>query len=162
MFKTNDIVIDYQGRKVAYILLNGDPGYSAITQHGLIAAPNDQSTNIQWYNGTYISTGATATALGTGNANTNTIVASQGSGSYAAKLCYDLNLGGYNDWYLPSKDELMKLYLSKDLIGGFMSNDYWSSSESSSFDAWRQFFGLGNVLNYGKSALVNVRAIRSF
>jgi Protein of unknown function (DUF1566) len=153
---------NYQGGKVAYILLFGDPGYNVSTQHGLIAAPTDQSSNIAWYNGSLISTGATFTTLGNGNFNTGLIVNSQGAGAYAAKLCFDLDLGGYNDWYLPCKDELMKLYLSKDIIGGFTSSDYWSSSESGAFDAWRQNFGLGNVFNYGKSALVSVRAIRSF
>jgi hypothetical protein len=38
----------YQGGKVAYILVNGDPGYDATTQHGLIAATSDQSRSITW------------------------------------------------------------------------------------------------------------------
>ena len=109
----------YQGGKIAYILQSGDPGYIAGQVHGLIAAATDQSTGIQWYNGSYTVTGATATVLGTGNANTNTIVAVQGAGSYAAQLCYDLVLNGYSDWYLPSKDELNKLYLNRIAIGGF-------------------------------------------
>jgi len=103
----------YQGGKVAYILVSGDPGYVAGQTHGLIAASSDQSTGIQWYNGSYTVTGATATALGTGNDNTVTIFNNQGAGNYAAKLCYDLVLGGYDDWFLPSKDELDKLYINK-------------------------------------------------
>ena len=51
----------------------------------LEAAPEDQSAGIQWYNGSYVTAGATDTAIGTGQANTTAIVASQGSGSYAAK-----------------------------------------------------------------------------
>jgi len=38
----------YQGGKVAYILVSGDPGYDATTQHGLIAATSDQSRSITW------------------------------------------------------------------------------------------------------------------
>ncbi|MBU4510125.1 Ig-like domain-containing protein [bacterium] len=41
----------YGGGIVAYILVNGDTGYDPSVQHGLIAATADQSTRIQWYNG---------------------------------------------------------------------------------------------------------------
>jgi hypothetical protein len=153
----------YQGGKVAYILQSGDPGYIAGQTHGLIAAPSDQSTGIQWYNGSYTVTGATATALGTGNANTNNIVTSQGVGNYAAKLCSDLVLGGFSDWYLPSKDELNKLYLNRTVIGGFTISLYWSSSEYSNNYAWYQSFndGIQNYVN-GKANTMDVRAIRAF
>jgi len=152
----------YQGGIVAYILQAGDPGYDANVQHGLIAAPSGQSTGIQWYNGSYVTTGATATALGTGNANTNTIVSVQGAGSYAAKLCYDLVLNGYSDWYLPSKDELNKLYLNKTAIGGFAAAYYWSSSEYNNVYAWSQFFDNGGQASLTKNLTYYVRAVRAF
>jgi hypothetical protein len=163
----NDLSIGdaYQGGIIAYFLVSGDPGYDANVRHGIIAAPSDQSSGIQWFNGSYPTTGAIATALGTGNANTNTIVASQGEGSYAAKLCADLVFGGYDDWYLPSKDELNKLYLNKDNVGGFASGIvmYWSSTEVSAVLALVQFFNNGNPGN-GNKDMTNsrVRAIRSF
>ena len=97
---TPSIGDNFQGGKVAYIFVSGDPGYVVGETHGLIAAPSDQGTSIQWYNGS-TTTGAIATALGTGNANTTAIVTNQGAGSYAAKICSDLVLGGYSDWYLP-------------------------------------------------------------
>ena len=76
-------------------------------------------------------TGATGTAIGTGQANTTAIVTTQGAGSYAAQLCNDLTVGGYNDWFLPSKDELDLMYENLYLqeVGGFTDDYYWSSSE---------------------------------
>ena len=154
----------YQGGKVAYILVSSDPGYNAITPHGLIAATSDQSTGIMWYNGVFTTTGVTATAIGTGLANTNAIIASQGatSTSYAAGLARAYTGGGYNDWYLPSLDELGKLFINKDAIGGFAPNDYWSSSEETSLDAKKQNFNLGAIDKNTKWTLYYVRAIRSF
>jgi hypothetical protein len=153
---------DYQGGKIAYILQSGDPGYDANVAHGLIAAPSDQSAGIMWYNESYTTTGATETALGTGNTNTNTIVTNQGSGSYAAQLCADLVLEGYSDWYLPSKDELNKLYLNKVAVGGFASAVYWSSTEYNNNFAWVQYFGSGYQDYFSKYNAGRVRAVRSF
>jgi hypothetical protein len=152
----------YQGGKMAYILQPGDPGYDANVQHGLIAAPSDQSTGAQWgCYGTEIS-GADLAAIGTGNQNTIDIMNGCSEAGIAARLCGDLVLGGYSDWYLPSVDELNKLYLNRVAIGGFAGSYYWSSTESNLNDAWRQHFNDGfQVINYKLNAL-NVRAVRAF
>ncbi|MBT3872313.1 MAG: DUF1566 domain-containing protein [Flavobacteriaceae bacterium] len=133
-------------------------------KHCLIAATEDQSEGIQWYNGSYVLTGATGTAIGTGLTNTNAIIAAQGptETSYAAGLARAYNGGGYTDWFLPSKDELNQLYLNKAAIGGFTANPYWSSTEIDNLSSWLQNFYVGDQINANKYGAAYVRAVRAF
>ncbi len=160
----------YQGGKVAYILQAGDPGYDENNQHGLIAALADLSTGTAWISGgdTQITgNGKTLTSIGSGQANTNFMMAQTGYTGGTAKICDDYvntntGTGVYSDWYLPSKDELNKLYLNKIDIGGFSSVNYWSSSELDATTAWRESFGNGFQYGIVKNILVYVRPVRSF
>ena len=148
--------------------LDGD----GILDTGLVAAPSNQNPTIQWYNGSYIDTGAIETALGTGQANTNTIILAQGAGSYAAKYCDDLTIGIYNDWFLPSKDELNWMYenigqgnaLGLGNLGGFEDFFYSSSSEINADAAWVQRFDTGVQFSSGinKHFENYIRAVRAF
>ena len=137
----------YQGGIIAYLDETG--------LHGLIAAPEDQSDYIKWWDD-WDYYGVVNTAIGTGRDNTVIVThlttvykGSVGQLSsdedYAAQLCNDLVLNGYDDWFLPSKDELNELYKNKDLIGGFSDEWYWSSSEDPDAgpDTWSQNFGTG-------------------
>jgi hypothetical protein len=114
--------------------------------------------------------GAIGTAIGTGFSNTSNIIASQGiiATNYAAGLARAYTGGGYTDWYLPSKEELNKLYLNRVAIGGFISDsygNYWSSTENQAppnNSAWLQYFENGGQQSFEKDIKINVRAIRSF
>lgn len=160
---SNPLVIgqNYDGGIVAYILQYGDPGWTAGMQKGFIAAPSDQSTGIAWDMGLY-NNPATGSALGQGFPNTSSIINAVGSGSYAAKLCSDLVLNVHDDWFLPSKNELHKLYLSKTAIGGFEENYYWSSTCGLNGGAYAENFSNGNQSEANKNATYYVRAIRAF
>ena len=154
----------YQGGIIAYILQSGDPGYDANVQHGLIAAANDAIGTIRWHNGTNVTTGATGIILGTGNSNTTKIINVQAgtSTTYAAGLAKAYNAGTYNDWYLPSINELNKLYLNRAVIGGFIQSNYWTSTESTSQFAWYQSFPDGYQGTGAKLNTFKVRAVRTF
>ncbi len=158
------------GGKVGYILQSGDTGYVAGEQRGLIAASADQGAGIQWavtgYQGTGVPDG-TATELGTGSANTDNIIAQNGAGTtYAAGLCRAYKGGGYTDWYLPSKDELYKLYINRVAIGGFFSSStsdsYWQSTEASWTNAYYLYFPTGAWGGSTKADGRRVRAVRAF
>ena len=66
-------------------------------------------------------------------------------------------------WHLPTKDELNRLYQQKDVVGGFASFIYWSSTpENASNDAWCQDFRDGDDGALHKSLGFGVRAVRAF
>ncbi len=99
------------------------------------------------------------------------IVFNQGdTGSYAAKLCRDLSLGGETDWYLPSKYELNLMCenigqvnaLGLGNIGSFSNSVYWSSTEYDNGTVWAQSFFNGDLGTVVKNISNRVRAVRSF
>lgn len=90
---------------------------------------------------------------------------------YAARMCdilaFTVNGVTYNDWFLPSRDELNLMYvnLHKAGLGGFVG-DYLSSSEDSSYayDAWKQDFKNNGDQYSGNRKFDNtkVRPVRAF
>jgi hypothetical protein len=129
--------------------------------HGLISAASDVGYTTWGCSGLLI--GATQSGIGTGQNNTTAIVNGCNTAGIAASLCYELVLNGFDDWFLPSKDELNQLYLNKDLIGGFVTYySYWSSTETDANNAICQFFMNGNQIIGGKTFPLYIRPIRYF
>ena len=116
-------------------------------------------------------------AVGQGRLNTSLLVKAMGSAAYtymsssvsdttadyAAKLCDDYTYGGYNDWFLPSIEELRYIYenlYSKSI--GTWSGYYWSSTESG-VNAWNYYFIYDQIGgNASRDLRYYVRAIRAF
>jgi hypothetical protein len=103
-----------------------DSGYA------YISAAADQSTDAPWgCEGTLILEGASPEAIGQGVINTATIVASCATSGISARICDELTLNGYSDWFLPSLDELAEMYtkLKANGFGNFANQRYWSSTQ---------------------------------
>jgi hypothetical protein len=131
-------------------------------QHGMICATSDQSIEAEW--GCYSTLiGGTSDAIGSGQANTIAILNGCSEAGIAARICDDLVLNGYSDWFLPSKDEFQQIYLQKNVIGGFINGyAYWSSSEYNNLHGWYQYILTGTQTHYPKSYKTAVRAVRAF
>lgn len=86
--------------------------------------------------------------------------------SQAMSACNELSYGGYDDWFLPNKEELNAMYRKSNSIGGFSSARwgpyYWSSTSSTEDGsrAWYQMFYDGTQGTYPKSSTNCVRCVR--
>lgn len=168
----------FQGGKVAYILTPSDPGYESGKVKGIIAATQDLSTSrLRLNNGTYnysIQNGNSA--IGAGLNNTNLLYAAYGTSNTTTSpsyLAYNYSIleGGvtYDDWFIPSKDELYKLYLNKAAIGNFSETGtaeavYWSSNYCNGNSGAGQYvrFTDGFISCNGTENSYRVRLVRYF
>lgn len=83
----------------------------------------------------------------------------------AISACEELEVNGFSDWHLPTKEELDTLYMLLKLQGkgGFEDGSYWSSSEYNSYYAWRKNFKTGKIDRRGnKTKEQLVRAVRNY
>jgi hypothetical protein len=138
---------------------NAYPGYT-----GLEAAPSDQSTGVVWGCNDQFLPGADVMSIGGGYQNTLDVVAECPDAGIAAKICDELELNGYDDWFLPSFYELYEMYqqLRVNDLGGFTDARYWSSSEEWSTTAGGTNFTDGNINGWSKNDSYRVRAVRRF
>lgn len=139
-----------------------------------VAPPATEWINGEWGDyGAEIGGDAALTGIGDGQAATDAIVGHMDGESItgtAAQLCDALSYGGYDDWFLPSKDELDAIWDNlvdngtgaNSGVGGFATDDYWSSSEYDANYAWYQDFGDDNQNYYDKGNSYRVRAVRAF
>lgn len=157
----------YGGGIVVYILLPGDEGYDSSKKHGLIMSTSDQSLGQPWTsNQIYVNYTILSDKIGAGYANTMAII-NNGGGNGAAKLCADLILEGFDDWYLPNSWEMYKAYsngygdLAKDVywtssLGAISSSISWGGTINCSAEFW-------TCISYDdQNKIHRVRAFRTF
>ena len=115
-------------------------------KHGYVMAPHEFHFHepVIWGVGREII--GTKTIIGSGKSNTDLIIQHSSSAKgflfnrsvkTAARICSELVIEGYNDWFLPSKDELSLLTqnsMNTDLLRN--NNLFWSSSEEDKYDAY--------------------------
>ena len=149
---------------------------TAAAETGLVAAPpywdgiNDPDPIGPWGCWFVDIPGAQGTAIGTGAQNTIDIEAGCGTSGIAADLCANLVLHGFNDWFLPSKDELNEMYLQvgqgaagpNQNIGGFANGSYWTSTEENSMSSWFHEFNINGQYTDDKEITYRVRPVRAF
>lgn len=130
----------------------------------------------------------TSTDLGAGKANTEIVMANNNGAYITANsnghptIWYWLQqirnskVGGCNDWFVPSRDEILMLkeaIESGRIIGGtiagssykesiFSKKWFWSSSESSSQGAWNWVYSYQYWYYYDKDSIISVFFIRAF
>ncbi|MDB4559605.1 fibronectin type III domain-containing protein [Flavobacteriaceae bacterium] len=141
---------------------------------GLICAVEDQSAAIDWILGGLTQStanGNTLEAIGTGQSNSTAMMNQAGYTGGAAQVAEDYSVTDngvtYNDWFLPSLEELNEMYSQKNSIEAAagvtpFGTDYWSSSEHNSSKAKSVNMSSGNDSNTNKSSQYSVRAIRTF
>ena len=107
---------------------------SADGQHGLVAETQDQG-NTSWYEAQNLISDPTN---------------------------HSINGQKFRDWRMPTKYELNEMYLQRVSIGGFASNNYWSSTDFDDTFAWEQFFTDGFQIDDDKFNDGSVRSVRVF
>lgn len=125
---------------------DGDSGYFRdYTARYLEAAPADvgQSTwgdiGNQVAGVTAMDLASTGQYIGHGRKDTRLIAAHMNGKSItgtAAQECVNMSEGGYNDWFLPSLDELRLLAHSGASVIGLANQTYWTSTQWSNDWAW--------------------------
>ena len=152
--------------------LNGD----GILDKGLVCAVEDQSTSVVWYDNTNF--GALySTGISAGAQNSKDFLEYSNCTNCAIYLASQYAGGGFNDWFLPSRDELAQVYRYRNFInltalanGGSSLSDasYWSSSIDRPFNGihyypwWIDFSSGSPSSNGGYTAFRSIRAVRAF
>jgi hypothetical protein len=126
--------------------------------------PKTHLGEMQWTPDRDIRVFATQRSLGMGYDNTDDIIRKYDEGAYAAYACDTTTLLGFDDWYLPTIEELEYIYkhvhLSDDTK--VMGNDFWTSTEYTELEAYYFRFSYGEEKQLSKTLKNKVLPVRAF
>lgn len=159
------------GGIVGYLFQPGDAGYVEGEEHGLIVALEE--TPKKWSAGIFTNVIGTSDTIGAGVNNTDLIISSSG-GNNAASYCRDLVSEGFEDWFLPSKNEFIKIWENRNAINNGLAKksatllastqwgEYWTSTQQN--DQWgvALVYNTGETRGSSKSNESPARPVRKF
>jgi len=168
--------IDCEGNITEYLLgMEAEGGIvfyiDETGEHGLVAAIEDLPGSYQWGCFEEYVEGADGQGVGTGYQNTIDIVNqgcfTENGGITAAQATINYEFGGFDNWYLPSIEELSEIQVilvnaGFHPSGEFEESKYWSSTEIDNVNAANILFTGGWIYWNSKSSSKLVRPIRSF
>ena len=135
----------------------------------LEAAPTScESASKTWSSGNTPVTAARSwagRAVGAGQANTVAIKAvftADTSSNNAAYFATSCSAGAKSDWFLGSLGEMKLMYDNLQGVGGFVEDNYWSSTDYDTVCAWYQNFNNGSQGVNDKTNSYYVRPVRAF
>jgi len=130
-------------------------------QHGLIADTTHPIPYVEWgCDSIFIDT---RQEIGTGQANTLAIVNGCSQPGIAARLCYDLVLNGFDDWFLPSLDEFTEYCKATTVINGYGGSSHWTSTADDVLWAICHFCGgQDEIIGISTTFKENAQAVRAF
>lgn len=89
--------------------------------------------------------------------------------SGAKEICSEYRGGGYDDWYLPSREELNFIYVNLKLTGKIIGSSwFWSSTFKAYYDLFNEayayclYMGDGDIDSFETDSDKIVRAVRAF
>ena len=127
------------------------------------------ATNAPW--GLYNTDVLNSESTWDGFSNTKNIALAGGLPTDAAGICLAYSNLGKSDWYLPSIDELNKMWINRrDIAQGLivgsglkLSNiKCWSSTEVDKLGAYYFEFGVGKIISEDKRSTAKVLPVRTF
>ena len=147
------------GPKFRIDVNNPQKGCNGSEVYTIYGVNNDKDVNLS---------GLTSSDIGFGKSNTEAIVNPYPDSATAAKFCNDVKINYYDDWFLPSINELNLIFEKRHSIGNFSSDyssHYWASTsydDETSSGAFSRFFNTASICFKSKDELFHIRPVRYF